>query len=90
MQSGIEFKRLQRDMEQRDAVISFQCSSPNFVQVSEMIGGECIHHHEVRRHPDVVNEIEERYIFFANQAALAKSHVMKGHSCAFSVYFRQP
>jgi hypothetical protein len=90
MQGSIEFNKLQRDMTPRDAVISFQCSSPDFVQVSEMIDGECLHHHEVQRHPDVVAEIEERYIFFANQADAARSQVMRGRSCVFNVYFREP
>lgn len=72
MQGSIEFNRLQHDMKPRDAVISFQCSSPGFVQVSEMIDGESIHHQEVQRHPDVVTEMEERYMFFAKQADAAR------------------
>ena len=90
MQGSIEFNKLQRDMTPRDAVISFQCSSPDFVQVSETIDGESVHHREVQRHPNVVTEIEERYMFFAEQADAARSHVMRGHSCVFNVYFRQP
>ena len=86
----MEFKKLQRDMNPRDAVISFRCSSPDFVQVSETIDGESVHHREVQRHPDVVAEIEERYMFFANQADAARNQVMRGHSCLFSVYFREP
>jgi hypothetical protein len=74
----------------RDAVISIQCSSPDFVPVSEIIDGESIHHQEVQRHPHVVAEIEERYIFFAKQADTARSQVMRGHSCLFNVYFREP
>ena len=85
-----EFNKLQRDMTPRDAVISFQCSLPDFVQVSEMINGETLHHPDVQRHPDVVAELEERYIFFAEQADAAKSQVMRGHSCVFNVYFREP
>jgi hypothetical protein len=90
MQGGIQFNKLQSDMTPRDAVISFQCFSPDLVQVSEMIDGESIHHKEVQRHPDVVAEIEERYIFFANQADAARSQVMRGRSCLFNVYFREP
>ena len=90
MQGSIEFNKLQRDMTPRDAVISFQCSSPDFVQVSETIDGESVHHREVQRHPNVVTEIEERYMFFAEQADAARSQVMRGHSCVFNVYFRQP
>jgi hypothetical protein len=64
----MESNKLQRDMTQRDAVVSFQCSPPDYVEVSEMIGGESLHHLEVQRHPNVVTEIEEKYIFFAKQA----------------------
>jgi hypothetical protein len=77
-------------MTPRDAVVSFQCSPPDCVQVSEMIGGESFHHLEVQRHPDVVTEIEERYIFFAKQADIARDQVRRGRSCIFNVYFRQP
>ena len=84
------FNKLQRDMKARDAVISFQCTSPDLVQVSEMIDGESIHHEEAQRDSHVVTEIEERYIFFAKQADLAREQVRLGHSCAFNVYFREP
>ena len=77
-------------MTPRDAVVSFQCSQPDYVQVSETIGCESIHHLEVQRHFDVVTEIEERYIFFANQANMARRRVRHGQSCVFNVYFRQP
>ena len=90
MQGSKEFNRLQRDMKPRDAVISFQCSSPGILQVTEMIDGERIHHREVQRDPDVVAEIEERYIFFAKQADIAREQVGLGHSCQFNVYFREP
>jgi hypothetical protein len=90
MHGSAEFNKLQRDMTPRDAVISFLCFSPDFVQVSETIDGESIHHGEVQRHPDVVAEIEQRYIFFAKQADAAKSQIMRGHSCVFNVYFREP
>ena len=90
MQGSFGFNKLQRDMQPRDAVISFQCTSPNLVQVTEMLDGESIHHEELHRDPNVVAEIEERYIFFAKQADLAREQVRLGHSCAFNVYFREP
>jgi hypothetical protein len=77
-------------MKPRDAVISFQCSSPDFVQVSEIIDGENIHHQEVQQDRKVVTEIEERYIFFARQADAAREQIMLGHSCVFNVYRRKP
>jgi hypothetical protein len=77
-------------MELRDAVIGFQFTPPDLVQVSEMVDGESIHHEEVQRDPNVVTEIEERYIFFAKQADLARGQIRLSHSCAFNVYFREP
>jgi hypothetical protein len=90
MQGSMESNKLKRNMTPRDAVVSFQCSPPDYVQVSEMIGGETFHHLEVQRHPDVVTEIEERYIFLAKQADIASDQVRRGRSCIFNVYFRQP
>ena len=77
-------------MNPRDAVITLQCLPPDFVRVIERIGGESILHREVQRHPDVVAELEERYIFFAKQADIARQNLRLGHSCEFNVYFRQP
>ena len=55
-----------------------------------MIGGESIHDEEVQRNPDVVTQIEERYMFFAKQADVASELVRLGHSCVFNVYLREP
>jgi hypothetical protein len=77
-------------MQPRDAVISFQCFSPGILQVAAMIDGECIHHREVPRDPNVVTEIEERYMFFAERADIAREQIGLGHACRFNVYFREP
>jgi hypothetical protein len=90
MQGSMESNKLQRNMTPRDAVVSFRCSPPDFVQVRETIDGESFLHLEVQRHPDVVTEVEARYIFFAKQADIARDQVKRGRSCAFNVYFRQP
>jgi hypothetical protein len=90
MQGSVEFNKLQRDMKPRDTVVSFQCFPPGLVRVSEMIDGGTVHHQEVQRHPDVVTKMEEKYIFFAKQADLAREQVRLGHSCVFNVYFREP
>jgi hypothetical protein len=74
----------------RDAVVIFECSSPDSVQVSEMIDGEYIHHQKVQRYRDVVTEMETKYIFFADEADFAMKQVKRGHSCMFDVYFREP
>jgi hypothetical protein len=34
--------------------------------------------------------MEQKYIFFAKQADVARKRVMHGHSCVFNVYFREP
>jgi hypothetical protein len=90
MQGGMVSNRLQRDMNPRDAVIRFHCSSTDFVLVSEIISGERVRHQEVRRDLDIVTEVEERYIFFAKQADTARRNLRLRHSCVFSVYFREP
>jgi hypothetical protein len=90
MQGGMQSDKLQHDMRLRDAVVSFTCSPPDLVQVSEIVDGERIHHEEVQRDFDVVTELEAKYIFFAKQADSARRQVRRGHSCAFNVYFREP
>jgi hypothetical protein len=90
MQGSKEFNRLQRDMKPRDATVSFQCSSPGILQVTEIVDGKSIHHREVQRDPGAVTEMEARYMFFAKQADIAREQVGLGHSCEFNVYFREP
>ncbi len=79
-----------RDMQPRDAIVSFQCTAPDLVQVSETIGFEHIQHQEVHRNLQVVDQMEAKYIFYADHAATARKEIMRGHSCAFNVYFREP
>jgi hypothetical protein len=74
----------------RDAVITFLCFSPDFVQVSETIDGASVHHEQVQRCPDVVTEMENKYMFFAQEADIARRQIMRGKSCVFDVYFREP
>ena len=90
MQGGMVANRLQNDMQPRDAVVRFQCLSPDLVCVVETIDGKSIHRQEFQRNPGVVTELEERYIFFANQADMARRKLKLGHSCEFNVYFREP
>jgi hypothetical protein len=74
----------------RDAIITFLCFSPDFVQVSETIDGENVHHEQVQRCPEVVTEMENKYMFFAEEADIARRQIMRGKSCVFDVYFREP
>jgi hypothetical protein len=77
-------------MKPRDALLTFQCFSPDLVQVIEMIDGRKTHHQEVQRHPDVVTEMEKKYMFFGEQADIARKQIMRSRSCVFNVYFREP
>ena len=88
--AGLTNRMTPRDMKTRDAVIRFECLSPDLVQVSETIDGERLLHEEVPRYSDVVTQMEQRYIFFANEADAARKMVRRGRSCVVSVYFREP
>ena len=77
-------------MKPRDAGISFNCYRPDFIQVNELINGEITHSQIMQGHPDVVAEMETKYMFFADEAASARKLVSRGHSCFFNVYFREP
>jgi hypothetical protein len=37
-----------------------------------------------------VTKMEGKYIFFADEAEMARKMVSHGHSCVVSVYFREP
>jgi hypothetical protein len=73
----------------RDAVISFECVSGS-VKVVESVGGDSIQSSIALQELDVVRELEEKYIFFADEAAIARKLIRRGHSCVLSVYFREP
>ena len=77
-------------MKARDAVIIFEFLAPDSVQVNEIVRGEHLRHRKAQRHSDVVTEMEAKYIFFANEADIARKQMMRGRSCMFDVYFREP
>jgi hypothetical protein len=77
-------------MKPRDAVLTFQCFSPDLVQVIETIDNRRTRYQEVQRHPDVVTQMEEKYMFFGDEADIARKDIMRNRSCAFNVYFREP
>ncbi len=77
-------------MKPRDAELSFDCYRPNLIEVSEIINGEVIRSRIMQQHPDVVTEMETKYIFFANEADMARKLVRSGRSCVYNVYFREP
>jgi hypothetical protein len=82
--------KLERDMSSRDAVVTLQCVAPDLVRVTETVDGESVHYREIERGPGVVAELEERYMFFADQAEVARRKIRLGQSCVFNVYFREP
>jgi hypothetical protein len=83
--------RYPQALKPRDVTISFQCFSPDLVEVSETVGrGTSIHNQLVQRHPDVVTEVEKKYIFFADEADIARKLLGRGRSCFLSVYLREP
>jgi hypothetical protein len=77
-------------MKPRDAVLTFQCFSPDLVQVIETIDERKTHHQEVQGHPDVVTQMEKKYMFFGDEADIARKEIMRNRSCMFNVYFREP
>jgi len=77
-------------MKPRDAVISFKCLPPDLLQVVETIDGADIRHEQVKRHTNIVAEMEKKYMFFAEQADAARRKIKKGQSCVFNVYYREP
>jgi hypothetical protein len=77
-------------MKARDAVIIFEPIAPDSVQVNEIIQGEHLRHQTAQRSIHLVTEMEAKYIFFANEADIARKEVMRGRSCMFDVYFREP
>jgi hypothetical protein len=87
---GAWVTRHRKSMKPRDALITFQCSAPDLVEVNETINGENIHSQRMQQHSDVVTEMEGKYMFFANEAEIARKMVSSGHSCVMSVYFREP
>jgi hypothetical protein len=73
----------------RDAVISFECVSGS-VKVVETINGNSIQSPVAPQELDVVSELEGKYIFFGDEAEIARKLIRRGRSCALSVYFREP
>jgi hypothetical protein len=73
----------------RDAVIMIECF-PNSLKIIELVHGEKLRTRTTPQEPDVVSELEEKYIFFADEADIARKLIRRGRSFALSVYFREP
>jgi hypothetical protein len=77
-------------MKARDAQISFNCYQRDFFDVYELINGNIICSQMIERHRDAVTEMETKYMFFADEADVARKLLSSGHSCSYNVYFREP
>jgi hypothetical protein len=77
-------------MKPRDAIVCFQCLPNDMLQVIETVDGSDLRHEQVIRDSDVVTEMEKKYMFFAEQAAIARKQIKRGRSCVFNVYYREP
>jgi hypothetical protein len=73
----------------RDAVISLECVSGS-VKVVETVDGDSVRSRVTLQELDVVSDLEEKYIFFADEAEVARKLIRRGRSCVLSVYFREP
>jgi hypothetical protein len=76
-------------MKAGDAVISFECVSGS-VKVIESVSGDSLRSWIALQELDVVSELEEKYIFFGDEADIARKLIQRGRSCVLSVYFREP
>ena len=56
----------------------------------EIVDGETTQRRTTLQELDVVSELEEKYIFFADEAEIARKLLRRGRSCVLSVYFREP
>jgi hypothetical protein len=74
---------------QRDVTIHFECVSRDCVRVAETVDGNPVSHRILPRDPEIVTELEKKYMFFADEADIARKLVQRGRSFDLSVYFRQ-
>jgi hypothetical protein len=63
----------------------FQRFSPDLVQAIETIDDRKTHHQKVQRHPDVVRQMEKKYMFCGNQADIARNEI-RGTDPACSMF----
>jgi len=69
---------------ERDVTIHWDC-----VRVAETVDGEAVSRRVLPRDPEIVTELEKKYMFFADEADIARKLVQRGRSFDLSVYFRQ-
>ena len=70
-------------------MITFECVS-GALTVVEIVDGETTQRRTTLQELNVVSELEEKYIFFADEADIARKLLRRGRSCVLSVYFREP
>jgi hypothetical protein len=72
-----------------DATIRFQFCGPESVEILEVHGGRIRERRTVAA-ADAVSETEKRYIFYDDEAELARDLIRMGQPCSFNVYKREP
>jgi hypothetical protein len=72
-----------------DATIRFQFCGPQSVEILEILGGH-IRERSTVAAADAVSEVENKYIFYGEEAELARDLIRMGKPCSFNVYKREP
>jgi hypothetical protein len=73
-----------------DAEIRFHFGTWGVVEVNEVRVDGTKRTRNVPRTSDIVTELEESYMFFANEANHARKKIASGFPCAFYVSLREP
>ena len=73
-----------------DAEIRFHFGTWDVVEVNEVRVDGTKRARSVPRSSDIVTELEESYMFFANEANHARKMITAGFPCAFYVSLREP
>lgn len=75
---------------QIDAELRLGFPAWNLIEVTEVRYNESNETRQVASDVDVVNDLEQRYIFFANEANHARKMIARRLRCVFYVLFREP
>jgi len=74
-----------------DATLRFQQCSPTSIRVSEtLVANGITQRHDFHMGPELMAELEKRYIFYADEADVARKLLARGETCTFEVYLREP
>jgi hypothetical protein len=82
-------KPTSRTLKPLDAVLQFQFCGPESVEIIEILDGRIQERRRVRP-GDAVSEAERKYMFYDDEADLARDMIRMRKSCSFNVYKREP